>query len=230
VFVFLRTGADGNTWPFGPVPFWHNMLGNAEVLQHRLGALLPVALGVVEWRARTVARPGSLWPYVFPVLAAAGGILLLTHSHLAFETKSSFLVQVTHTTMGALAVILACARLLELRLRPPAARVAGLVSILAMLLIALVLVFYREANVVVPADGGRAAVALAPGSGRETRRQALPRGRRGGPPPAVAAAPLASRRLAVSRPGSQEIGTPRLSLLFGRAYQWSFPRRDDAWW
>ena len=73
---------------------------------------------------------------------------------MAFEPKSSFLVQVTHTTMGALAVLMACARLLELRLTPPAARVAGLVSILAMLLIALVLVFYREANVVVPADGG----------------------------------------------------------------------------
>ena len=80
---------------------------------------------------------------------------------MIFEPKSSFLVQVTHTTMGALAVLMACARLLELRLTPPAARVAGLVSILAMLLIALVLVFYREANVVVPADGGVAPRSLA---------------------------------------------------------------------
>jgi putative copper resistance protein D len=160
VFVFLRTGAGGNTWPFGPVPFWSDTLGNAEVLQHRLGALLPVTLGVIEWRARTFARPGSLQPYVFPVLAAIGGILLLTHSHGAFEPKSSFLVQVTHTTMGALAVVMACARLLELRLTATAARAAGLVSILAMLLIALVLVFYREANVVVPTIGGAAAVAM----------------------------------------------------------------------
>lgn len=162
VFIFLRTSADSNTWPFGPVPFWSNTLGNAEVLQHRLGALLPVALGVMEWRARTAARRGSPLPYVFPVLAGVGGILLLTHSHVAFEAKSSFLVQVTHTTMGALAVVTACARLLELRLTPPAARIAGLVSTLAMLLIALVLVFYREANVVVPADGSVAAVAQAP--------------------------------------------------------------------
>jgi putative copper resistance protein D len=116
----------------------------------------------MEWRARTAARPGSPLPYVFPVLAGVGGLLLLTHSHVAFEVKSSFLVQVTHTTMGALAVVTACARLLELRLTPPAARIAGLVSTLAMLLIALVLVFYREANVVVPADGSVAAVAQAP--------------------------------------------------------------------
>ena len=202
LFIFLRTGADSNTWPFGPVPFWRDLLGNAEVLQHRLGALLPAALGVIEWRARTVARPGSLRPYVFPVLAAAGGLLLLTHSHLAFETKSSFLVQVTHTTMGALAVLLGCARLLELRLRPPAARAAGLVSTLAMLLIALVLVFYREANVLIPSDGGVAAAALAPHLEYETHRQALSYGPRAAPPRAVAAARPAPQRLVVSHPGS----------------------------
>ena len=33
--------------------------------------------------------------------AAAGAVLLLTHSHAAFQSKQSFLVQVTHTTMGA---------------------------------------------------------------------------------------------------------------------------------
>ena len=84
------------------------------------------------------------------MLAAVGGLLLLTHSHVAFELKSSYLVQVTHTTMGALAVLLGCGRLLELRLASPAGRAAGVASSVAMLLIALVLVFYREANVVVP--------------------------------------------------------------------------------
>jgi len=72
------------------------------------------------------------------------------HSHAAFEAKSSYLVQVTHTAMGLLAVLVACTRLLELRLAPAAGRVAGAASCVAMLLVALVLVFYREANVVVP--------------------------------------------------------------------------------
>ena len=88
--------------------------------------------------------------YVFPVLAACGGLLLLTHSHAAFEPRRYYLIQVTHTTMGALAVLMACARLLELRLPAPGNRLAGTVSNLAMLLIALVLVFYQEANVVLP--------------------------------------------------------------------------------
>ena len=65
--------------------------------------------------------------------------------------KSSYLVQVTHTTMGALMVLVACGRLLELRLASAVGRAAGIASSTAMLLIALVLVFYREANVEIPA-------------------------------------------------------------------------------
>jgi putative copper resistance protein D len=149
VFVLLRTSANDGIWPFGPVGFWASMWGDAEVLQHRLGGFLAVAVGLLEWRARVRSpSPAARLPYVFPVLATAGGVLLLTHSHAAFELKRYYLVQVTHTVMGALAVLMACARLLELRLAPPAGRAAGAASTLAMLLIALVLVFYREANVV----------------------------------------------------------------------------------
>jgi putative copper resistance protein D len=148
VFVFLRTSANDAVWPFGPYGVWETMLADAEMLQHRLGALLVVLLGVVEWRARV--RPGSRVRYVFPLLAATGGLLLLTHSHAAFEPKSDFLIQVTHTTMGGLAVLMACARWLELRLAGPTSRLAGATANVAMLLIALILVFYQEANVVVP--------------------------------------------------------------------------------
>jgi putative copper resistance protein D len=121
---------------------------DAEALQHQIGALLALTLGLVEWRARTAPR--RVAPYVLPVLAAAGGVLLLTHAHVAFEAKSSYLVQVTHVAMGALAVVLACARWLELRSGPAMGRVAGTGASVAMMLIALVLIFYREANVQVP--------------------------------------------------------------------------------
>lgn len=148
VFVFLRTSANDMIWPFGPRGVWSTMWADAELLQHRLGALLVVLLGVVEWRARV--RPTRRLPYMFPLLAGAGGLLLLTHSHAAFEPKRYYLIQVTHTTMGGLAVLVACARWLELRLPAPGSRIAGAVSHLALLLIALVLVFYQEANVAVP--------------------------------------------------------------------------------
>jgi putative copper resistance protein D len=145
-FVYLRASANEGTWPFGPVPLWTI---DAEGLQHRIAAVLVLALGVLEWRARTHPE-GRRLPYVFPALAAAGAVLLLTHSHAAFQTKQSFLVQVTHTTMGALAALLVAARWLELRLSPPAARLAGAAASAAMLMIALILLFYREANVVIP--------------------------------------------------------------------------------
>jgi putative copper resistance protein D len=148
VFIYLRAAANEATWPFGSVPFWR--IG-AEGLQHRIAAALVLALGLLEWRARA-REPRRALPYVFPALGAVGALLLLTHAHTAFQTKQSFLVQVTHTTMGALAVLVAAARLLELRLGPPSGRLAGLASSAAMLMIALVLVFYREANIVLPPD------------------------------------------------------------------------------
>jgi putative copper resistance protein D len=158
VFVVLRSLAVDGIWPFGARDFWASTLGSAEDLQHRLAGLLAIALGAVEWRARRAGSASRL-AYVFPVLATAGGLLLLVHAHVAFEQKSSFLVQITHSTMGALAVLLACGRLLELRLTPPLGRVAGIGSTLAMLLIALVLLFYREANVVIPREAEAAITA-----------------------------------------------------------------------
>jgi putative copper resistance protein D len=142
-FVYLRAAANEGAWPFGPTALWHI---DAEGLQHRMAAGLVLMLGLIEWRARARGPRASALPYLLPVLAGAGGVLLLTHSHAAFQSKASFLVQVTHSTMGALAAVLAAARWLELRLAPPAGRWAGVVASLAMLGIALVLVFYREAN------------------------------------------------------------------------------------
>jgi putative copper resistance protein D len=152
VFVFLRSMAVDGVWPFGPRGFWQTTLVSAEDMQHRLAGVLAVTLGLVEWRARRRGRHGGRLAYVFPTLAAAGGLLLLVHSHVAFELKSAYLIQVTHTAMGALAVLLACCRLLELRLDSPLGRLAGVAGSVAMLLIALVLIFYREANIVLPPD------------------------------------------------------------------------------
>ncbi len=146
-FVYLRAAANDGVWPFGPVP-WAAL--DAESMQHFLAALLVLALGLIEWRARSAGLRRAAWRYIFPGLAMVGGVLLLTHSHTAFEPKPSFLVQVTHATIGVLAGLLAAARWLELRLPPGAGRVAGVVAAGVLLAIALVLVFYREANVVVP--------------------------------------------------------------------------------
>ncbi|MBU6283962.1 hypothetical protein KGQ64_17090, partial [bacterium] len=83
---------------------------------------------------------------------------------------ASYLVQVTHVAMGALAILLAAARLLELRSSGALRSAAGAVSGLSMLLIAFVLIFYREANLEIPDDP----VAAADAARAASRGEAVP--------------------------------------------------------
>lgn len=150
-FLFFRS--DAETWPLGPIGFWESTFGNGEVFQHRIATLVAFIIGFMEMRARTNLRARKL-QYVFPMLCAFGGILLLTHAHAEFELRSEYLIQSTHTAMGLLAVIMASGRWLELRLVPAGGlsvrdeeegrHLSGFVAIVAMFLIGNMLMFYRE--------------------------------------------------------------------------------------
>lgn len=152
IFLFFRS--DGETWPLGPIGFWESTFKNGEVFQHRIATLLAMALGILEVRAR-IGVSSRRMRYLFPILCAFGGILLLTHAHAEFELKTEYLIQSTHVTMGLLAMLMASGRWLELRLentegahRTSAllveARLAGLCAILAMFLIGNIMMFYLE--------------------------------------------------------------------------------------
>jgi putative copper resistance protein D len=151
IFLFFRS--DAETWPLGPIGFWESTFGNGEVFQHRIATLVAFILGVMEIRARTRGETRKL-QYVFPLLCAFGGILLLTHAHAEFELKSEYLIQSTHTMMGLLAVIMAAGRWLELRLAPTGGpsdgdaylegSIAGFIAIFSMFLIGNIMMFYRE--------------------------------------------------------------------------------------
>jgi copper resistance protein D len=140
---FLLVRSDPNDWPLGPTGWWEG-LWQADVLQHRLATLLTCGLGLLEWRARTAPAPRPWVSSLFPGLCGLGGVLLLTHAHGALEPRQEFLIQVPHTAMGVLALLVACGRWLEFRLAPPVGRFAGLIAHLALLGIGLLLVFYRE--------------------------------------------------------------------------------------
>jgi putative copper resistance protein D len=150
--VFLLFRNDPEAWPLGSLGFWES-LRDGGILQHRIAVLLASTLGVLEWRARTARGARTRLPFLFPVLSFVGGVLLLTHSHSAFEVKSDYLVEISHTGMGLLALLVAGGRLLELRLAPGGGRAAGVGSLVAMLLIGAILVFYREPDVA-PAPAG----------------------------------------------------------------------------
>ena len=142
IFLFFRS--DAETWPLGPIGFWESTFNNGEVLQHRIATLLVLVLGIFELSARMTKNPDSKLPFVFPLLAAFGGLMLLTHSHVGFQAKSAFLIQVGHTTMGIFSLILACGRWLELKLDKPGKDIAGFISVAALFQIGIILMFYHE--------------------------------------------------------------------------------------
>ncbi|MDD5462140.1 MAG: CopD family protein [Methylococcales bacterium] len=142
IFLFFRS--DAETWPLGPIGFWESTFNNGEVLQHRIATLLVFVLGIIELSARMTKNPDSKLPFIFPLLAAFGGLMLLTHSHVGFQAKSAFLIQVGHTTMGIFSLILATGRWLELKLDKPGKDIAGFVSVAALFQIGIILMFYRE--------------------------------------------------------------------------------------
>jgi len=142
VFLFFRS--DAETWPLGPIGFWDSTFNNGEVLQHRIATLLVFMLGLMEIKARLSNDSNSKLPYVFPILSAFGGLMLLAHSHVGFEPKTTFLIQVGHTLMGLFSLILACGRWLELKLDSPGKDIAGFISVFALFQVGIILMFYRE--------------------------------------------------------------------------------------
>lgn len=139
-FMFLRS--DPRAWPLGPAGFWES-LTLPDVVQHRTFVVLVVAFAVFEWSIRAGRLPARPWSYVFPLLCAVGGGLLLTHSHAMFSLKDEFLTEVTHAPLGILGVVMGWARWLELRL-PESARAAGWISTACFVAVGLVLLVYRE--------------------------------------------------------------------------------------
>ena len=140
-FLFVRN--DPRAWPLGPAGFWES-LSLPDVLQHRTFVALIVALSVFEWMVRGGRLARRPWGYVFPLLCAVGGGLLLTHSHAMVDLKNEFLAELTHVPIGILGAFAGWARWLELRL-PDAGRPAGWLWIACFASIGLLLLVYREA-------------------------------------------------------------------------------------
>jgi len=79
--LFLLVYSDTEIWPFGPQTPWYAITHNAEDLQHKIFSIILLALGYVEFQ-RTRGRLKSTWAaWFFPVVGAAGAILLLFHVH-----------------------------------------------------------------------------------------------------------------------------------------------------
>jgi copper resistance protein D len=145
-FLFLRS--DPEVWPLGDIGFFVSFR-DVEVLQHRVFVVLIAAFAIFEWRVRTGRERNPKAALVFPLLCTLGGILLLTHSHAIANVKDQLLIELTHTPLALAGIVAGCARWLELRLdptaNPVASRVAAWLWPLCFVLVALILLDYREA-------------------------------------------------------------------------------------
>jgi len=79
--LFVLIFSDTELWPFGPQSPWYGITHNTEDLQHKIFAVVLLALGLGEVQ-RARGRLNSPWAaFVFPVLGVAGAVLLLFHVH-----------------------------------------------------------------------------------------------------------------------------------------------------
>jgi copper resistance protein D len=146
VFLFFRS--DPETWPMGDIGFLESFR-DVEVLQHRFFVLLILVFTWFEWRVRATNWNNKAARLVFPLLCAAGGTMLLTHSHAIANVKDQLLIELTHTPLALAGIAAGWARWLEIRLNPrenPVAwQIAGWVWPVCILFCGALLLLYREA-------------------------------------------------------------------------------------
>ena len=141
-FIIIRS--DPEAWPLGHLGFWES-LRDPEVTQHRVFALLPIAFGLFEWAVRMGILKSPKAALVFPLLVAAGGTIMITHSHALGNVRQELLIEWTHIPIAVFGIAAGWARWLELRLPPPRGRFYGLLWPLLFILIGVALMLYREA-------------------------------------------------------------------------------------
>lgn len=143
VAIFISVQADTECWPVGPKSFW-KCWADPEVFQHRLAGLVCLGFAISEQRVRR-QKPGSKsLALVFPLMCAAGGTALLTHSHAIPNVKENLLVELSHVPMGVLAVFAGWSRWLELRLHQKDRGIPSWIWPACFILIGLGLLNYRE--------------------------------------------------------------------------------------
>jgi putative copper resistance protein D len=142
--VFLLIRSDPEVWPLGDIGFFAS-LRDPEVVQHRIFVVLIAAFGLFEWGVRTgrIRRPGAA--LVFPLLTAAGGMLLLTHSHALSNIKEQLLIEITHVPLALAGITAGWARWAELRLEGRGSTIASWIWPIAFVVVGIILLLYREA-------------------------------------------------------------------------------------
>ncbi|NPD65853.1 copper resistance protein [Lichenicola cladoniae] len=142
--LFLLLRSDPEVWPLGNEDFMA-AFRDVEVVQHRLFVVLILVFAGFEWSVQTGRLRSRRAALVFPLMVAAGGALLLTHSHQIANVKDAELIELTHTPLALAGIAAGWGRWLELRLPGIGGRIAGWVWPLCFILVGIILLWYREA-------------------------------------------------------------------------------------
>jgi putative copper resistance protein D len=141
--AFLLIRADSENWPLGPRGFWESFQV-AEVAQHRLFVLLIIAFAVFEWAVQTCRIAPRRAGLVFPLVCAAGGALLMTHSHSLGNVKEEFMAELSHIPLAIFGVMAGWSRWLEVRLPKDRLQAVAWIWPVCFILSGAILMNYRE--------------------------------------------------------------------------------------
>ena len=115
-----------------------------EFIQHKAFMVLMTSFAVFEWGVRNQVMRNGWAKYVFPLLCALGGMMLLTHSHSIANVKELLLIEMTHMPLAVFAIWSGWTRWLELRLDGRAQIIAGWLWPIFFCMTAVILLLYRE--------------------------------------------------------------------------------------
>ena len=100
---FLLIWSDHEAWPIGSLSFVQTFFGNDwEIVQHKLYAVLFLAVGSIELLRRTGRVTQAWWRIPLPAVAILGGLMLFLHSHGAHPAAHK--IAIHHTLMGIMAI------------------------------------------------------------------------------------------------------------------------------
>jgi hypothetical protein len=97
--LFLAAWSDDEIWPRGDLSWLWLIAHDAEARQHKIYALLLLAIGLVEY-LRAHGRLSRRWAtWLFPCLAVFGGVLLFFHDHGGHGTHGPVMPSLTPAAM-----------------------------------------------------------------------------------------------------------------------------------
>lgn len=116
--AYLIVWSDHDAWPIGSRSVVETFFGgDVETLQHKLYALLLLAVGAIEWVIRSGRVRRRLWTIFLPAFAIVGGAFLFLHSHGTHPAAHK--IAMHHTAMGVAAVLAGCCRAVSQYARAP---------------------------------------------------------------------------------------------------------------